>query len=58
MDANETWNEKKNFLKQKLVSLTGNGLLYEESKNDEVVEKLQIKLGKTKDEVNKIIESL
>ena len=52
------WNEQKGKLKQKFGFLTDNDLLFEEGKNDEMLGKLQIKLGKTKDELRKIIASL
>jgi uncharacterized protein YjbJ (UPF0337 family) len=52
------WNEQKGLLKQKFASLTDNDLLFEEGKQDEMLGRLQIKLGKTKEELHKIIESL
>jgi uncharacterized protein YjbJ (UPF0337 family) len=52
------WNEQKGKLKQKFASLTDNDLLFEEGKKEEMLGKLQIKLGKTKKELHLIIESL
>ncbi len=52
------WNETKGKLKQKFAMLTDNDLLLVEGKQDELVGRLQIKLGKTKDEINEIITSL
>lgn len=52
------WNEKKGKLKQKFAYLTDNDLMYAEGKKDEMLGKLQIKLGKTKEELHKIIEAL
>ena len=52
------WNEQKGKLKQKFAELTDNDLMYEEGKKDEWLGKLQIKLGKSKEELNKIISSL
>jgi len=52
------WNEQKGKLKQKFASLTDNDLLFEEGKKEEMLGKLQIKLGKTKEELHLIIESL
>jgi uncharacterized protein YjbJ (UPF0337 family) len=49
------WNEEKGKLKQAFASLTDNDLMFEEGKKDEMLGKLQIKLGKTKEELNKII---
>jgi uncharacterized protein YjbJ (UPF0337 family) len=52
------WNEQKGKLKQKYAVLTDNDLLFEEGKQEEMFGKLQIKLGKTKEELHKIISSL
>jgi len=52
------WNEQKGKLKKKYALLTDNDLMYEEGKRDEMLGKLQIKLGKSKDEILKIIASL
>ena len=51
MNTKETkgnWYELKGKLKQKFAVLTDNDLMYEEGKRDEMLGKLQIKLGKTK----------
>jgi len=52
------WNEQKGKLKQKFASLTDNDLMFEEGKQDEMYGKLQIKLGKSKEELHKIIAGL
>ncbi len=52
------WNAQKGKLKQAFGVLTDNDLVYEEGKKDEMFGKLQIKLGKTKEELHKIISSL
>lgn len=52
------WNETKGKLKQKFAMLTDNDLLLVEGKQEEMLGRLQIKLGKTKDEIAKIITSL
>ncbi len=52
------WNEQKGKLKQKFAFLTDNDLMFEEGKKDEMLGKLQIKLGKTMEELHKIISSL
>jgi uncharacterized protein YjbJ (UPF0337 family) len=52
------WNEQKGKLKQKFATLTDNDLLFLDGKKDEMIGKLQVKLGKTKEELHKIIESL
>ena len=53
-----TWNEKKGKLKQKFAFLTENDLMFEEGKKEEMYGKLQVKLGKTKEELYKIINGL
>lgn len=52
------WNEQKGKLKQKFATLTDNDLLFAEGKKEEMFGRLQIKLGKTKEELHKIIEAL
>lgn len=52
------WNEFKGKLKQKYAELTDDDLMYEEGKDDELYGKIQQRLGKTKDEVRKIIAEL
>ena len=52
------WNETKGKLKQKFATLTDNDLLWEEGKEDELMGHLQIKLGKTKEEIHKVISDL
>lgn len=53
-----TWEEQKGKLKQKFAKLTDNDLLFIDGKKDEMLGKLQVKLGKTKEELHKIIENL
>jgi uncharacterized protein YjbJ (UPF0337 family) len=52
------WNEQKGKLKQKFAELTDDDLMHTEGKKDEMLGKLQIKLGKTKDELNRILSEL
>jgi len=52
------WNEQKGKLKQKFATLTDNDLMFEEGKKDEMLGKLQVTLGKTKEELHKLIEGL
>jgi uncharacterized protein YjbJ (UPF0337 family) len=52
------WNELKGKLKQKYAALTDNDLLYQSGKKDEMLGKLQVKLGKTKEELHAIINAL
>ena len=53
-----TWNEVKGKLKQKYGELTDDDLLFIEGKEDELYGRLQTKLGKTKEEVRKVIENI
>jgi uncharacterized protein YjbJ (UPF0337 family) len=57
-DAKENWEDQKNKLKQKFGALTDKDLLFVKGKKEEMIEKLQIKLGKTKEELFKIIEEI
>ena len=52
------WNEQKGKLKQKYANLTDDDLLFAEGKKDEMLGRLQKKLGKSKEELNKIIAAL
>ncbi|MDA3943060.1 MAG: CsbD family protein [Bacteroidetes bacterium] len=52
------WIETKGKLKQKFALLTDDDLLLVEGKHDEMLGRLQIKLGKTKEELQKIIADL
>lgn len=52
------WNEAKGKLKQQFAMLTDNDLLLVEGKHDEIIGRLQIKLGKTKEEIQKIMSEL
>lgn len=52
------WNETKGKLKQQFASLTDNDLLLVEGKKDELLGRLQVKLGKSKEDLNSLISSL
>lgn len=52
------WNEQKGKLKQKFAVLTDNDLMFESGKKDEMLGRIQIKLGKTKEELHEIIAGL
>jgi len=49
------WNEQKGKLKQQFATLTDNDLMFAEGKKDEMLGKLQIKLGKTKEELHQVM---
>ncbi len=52
------WKEIKGKLKGKFAMLTDNDLLLAEGKQEEMVGRLQVKLGKTKEEIYKVISEL
>lgn len=52
-----TWNELKGKIKAKYAELTDDDLLYEEGQEDQLIGKLQQKLGKSRDEVIELIKS-
>ena len=52
------WNQTKGKIKQAYGDLNDDDLAYEEGKDDELVGRLQKKIGKTKDEVINWIENL
>jgi len=52
------WNELKGKLKQKYGELTDDDLVFTEGKDDEMLGRLQKKLGKTKEDIRKEIEQL
>ena len=51
------WNEQKGRLKQQYANLTDDDLMFAEGKKDEMLGKLQIKLGKSKEELHRIMTS-
>jgi uncharacterized protein YjbJ (UPF0337 family) len=51
------WNEQKAKLKKQFAVLTDNDLMYEEGKKEEMMAKLQITLGQTKEQLHAIIGS-
>ncbi len=52
------WNETKGKLKQKYAELTDDDLAFSEGKEDELLGRLQKKLGKAKEEIRSEIEKL
>ena len=53
-----SWNEIKGKAKTQYAQLTDDDLKYEEGKDDEFLGRMQKKLGKSKDELVKWIESI
>lgn len=52
------WNEVKGKLKQQYGQLTDDDLTFAEGKDDELLGRLQQKLGRSKEEVREMIEKL
>lgn len=52
------WNETKGKLKQQFAMLTDDDLMLAEGKQDELLGRLQVKLGKTKEEIHTLISNL
>ena len=52
------WNTIKGKLKQKFAGLTDNDFMFADGMKDEMIGRLQIKLGKTKEEMKNIINAL
>ena len=53
-----SWNEVKGKLKQKYGQLTDDDLTFAEGKEDELLGRLQKRLGRTKDELRAEIEDM
>ena len=53
-----SWNEMKGKLKQKFADLTDDDLTFAEGKEDELLGRLQQRLGKSKEEIRRTIEEL
>jgi uncharacterized protein YjbJ (UPF0337 family) len=52
------WSQQKSKLKQQFAIITDNDLLFASGKRDEMLAKLQIKLGKSKEEFDILLASL
>ena len=52
------WDEQKGKLKQKFAQLTDDDFLFAEGKKDEMLGRLQIQLGKSKDDFFKMLSDL
>lgn len=58
LEIKGNWNKLKGKLKQEYAELTEDDLTYEEGKEEELLGKLQSKLGQTRDEIIKKLKSL
>lgn len=52
-----TWDQVKGRLKQTYGTLTDDDLTYVEGKEDELVGRLKVKLGKSEEEVREVLNS-
>lgn len=52
------WNEIKGKVKQAYADLTDDDLVYVEGQHDELLGRLQKKLGKSQEEIRHLLESL
>lgn len=50
------WNEIKGKLKQRFADLTDDDLTFAEGKEDEMLGRLQQRLGKSEEEIRRVIE--
>ena len=55
LEEKRGWEKQKSELIQKFAILTDNDLIFEEGEKEEMFKKLRIRLGKTKEELKKII---
>lgn len=53
-----TWEEQKSKRKKRFAILTENDLLFREGRKDEMLDRIQLTLGKTKEELRSIITAL
>jgi uncharacterized protein YjbJ (UPF0337 family) len=58
IEAKGNWNFQKGKLMQKFAMLTDQDLMFVDGKKEEMLGRLQIKLGKTKEELLSIISAL
>jgi uncharacterized protein YjbJ (UPF0337 family) len=58
ISENKNWNEQKAKLREKFAVLTGNDLLFEDGRKEAMMQKLQVILGKTKEELTLLISKL
>jgi len=58
LELRGSWNEVKGRLKQKYADLTDDDLTFADGKDDELLGRLQKKLGRTKEQIRDEIASL
>ena len=58
IELTKNWKEQKLKLKKKFDLLTDKDVFFIEGRQDDLIQRLQIKLGKTKEEVKNILSEL
>jgi uncharacterized protein YjbJ (UPF0337 family) len=58
LQSKGNWNEMKGRLKQRFADLTDDDLRFVEGKEDELVGRLQQRLGKSEEEIRRAMEEL
>jgi uncharacterized protein YjbJ (UPF0337 family) len=58
LEIKGNWNEIKGKLKQKYGQLTDDDLTFSQGKDEELLGRLQKRLGQTKEDIRKTIEAL
>jgi uncharacterized protein YjbJ (UPF0337 family) len=58
LEIKGNWNELKGKLKQKYAGLTDSDLTYKEGQEEELLGKIQKKIGKSREDIIKMIKSL
>ena len=58
MELQENWEQQKEKLKEKFALLTDNISIFSEDKKEEMLNKCQDKLGRTREELIKIFDGL
>jgi len=58
LEIKGNWNEVKGKLKQKYGQLTDDDLTFSQGKDEELLGRLQKRLGQTKEDIRKVIESM
>jgi uncharacterized protein YjbJ (UPF0337 family) len=57
-EIKKNWNEQEEKLKQRFTKVTDNDLTFEVGKKEEMSGVLQVRWGKPKEELHKIIEAI
>ena len=58
LNLSAPWDEVKELMKESKVELTDEDLEYEPGREDELLTRLEVKLGRSKDQIKALIESV